>query len=258
MHWVVQQNLLSPVTFGALQVALESRAVPYTAVRLIPFLNLLSPDIELDAPDVFVYGSTGLGVVAKAKGWLPGYTDANLDYSLYLQHYGHEMLNADAVVLPLGQLERIWDRFFIRPTSDGKQFAGEVMSWEQLDVFRNGVRDVADDEGVTLTLNDCVAMASCKTIFAEYRFFVFDGEVVTGSRYKVGEIVESSTSIPASVRQYVQQQVRRWQPNRAFAIDVADTTEGLKIIELNSAHSAGFYAADLGRIVDAVEAMVSG
>lgn len=98
-------------------------------------------------------------------------------------------------------------------------------------------------------------MASCKTILAEYRFFVFDGEVATGSRYKLGQRVEASTVVPASVLAYVKEQIGCWQPNRAFAIDIAETSDGLKIIELNSAHSAGFYAADLGRIVDAVGRM---
>ena len=98
-------------------------------------------------------------------------------------------------------------------------------------------------------------MAPCKEILAEYRFFVIDGEVVTGSQYKIGDQVQSSAAVPSDIYNYASEQAARWQPNRAFAIDIAQTPEGPKIIELNSANSAGFYACDIGKIVDAVERM---
>lgn len=253
MHWILQQNLLSQVTFSAMQDVLTMRGIRHTPVNLIPFVNMLHPDVDVSEESVFVYGSTGLGSVARAKGWLPGYFDEDLEYSLYLKHYGEEMLNHDAVVATLGQLERKWDQFFLRPTADSKQFAGEVMTWEKFEEFRNGVRTVEDAEGVTLTLQDTVIMAPIKEIRAEFRFFVIAGEVVTGSRYKIGNLVQSSTEIPEAMLVYARHQVSRWQPNSAFTLDVAETDEGPKIVELNSANSAGFYACDLGCIVDAVE-----
>lgn len=73
------------------------------------------------------------------------------------------------------------------------------MTWDELERFRSGVRSVEEDEGVTLTLQDTVVMASWKEIYAEYRFFVFDGEVVTGSRHKFGDQVAASVDVPDSV-----------------------------------------------------------
>lgn len=253
MHWVLQQNLLNEQTLAELQNQLAKRQIPFTTVKLIPFLNALSPDIQIDDKAVFTYGSTGLGHVSKSKNWRPGYFDENLDYPLYQKYFDKEMLNFDAVSSPMGDVEKKWERFFLRPASDSKQFAGEVMTWEQFEDFRNGVRLVEEDDGVTLTLKDVVVMAPCKEILAEYRFFVFDGEVVTGSRYKIGDRVQSSTEVPSDIYYYASQQVVRWQPNRAFAIDIAQTNQGPKIIELNSANSAGFYACDIGKIVEAVE-----
>ena len=49
--------------------------------------------------------------------------------------------------------------------------------------------------------------------------------------------------------------VDRFQPARAFVLDVADTLEGPKVIEVNNFNSAGLYACDVGKIVDAIEAM---
>lgn len=253
MYWVLQGNLLNEKSLADLQMGLSSRQIPFSTVKLIPFLNALSPDVEIEADAVFPYGSTGLGHVSKSKKWRPGYFDENLDYLLYQKNFGTEMLNFDAVAAPLGEVTQHWERFFLRPASDSKQFAGEVMTWEQFEVFRHGVRLVEDDDGVTLTLQDVVVMAPCKVILAEYRFFVFDGEVVTGSQYKVGDLVRSATDVPLHIHSYVVDQVARWQPNRAFAIDIAQTYDGPKIIELNSANSAGFYSCDVGKIIEAVE-----
>jgi hypothetical protein len=256
MHWVVQQNLINPLTLAELLQHLSKRNIEYTLVTLAPLINVLSPDVDVQAPNIFTYGSTGLGPVSREKGWAPGYYDDNLDYRHYLQHYGTDLLNHDAIIAPLGQLEKQWDQFFLRPISDGKSFAGEVMDWEYLTDWREKVKEVENDVGVTLTVSDLVAMAPCKEIYAEYRFFVIDGKIVTGSRYKVGDRVQSSSrDVSDEVVQYARAQVSRWQPNCAFAIDIAQTSEGLKVIELNSANSAGFYACDIGAIVEAVERM---
>ena len=51
------------------------------------------------------------------------------------------------------------------------------------------------------------------------------------------------------------QVARRSRAARAFVLDVADTLEGPKVIEVNNFNSAGLYACDVGKIVDAVEAM---
>jgi hypothetical protein len=81
-------------------------------------------------------------------------------------------------------------------------------------------------------------LAPLTEIFSEYRFLVVDGEVVTGSQYK-----------------YAQSMVDLWNPNRAFAIDIALTKNGYKVIEINSINSAGFYHCDIGKFVNAINNM---
>lgn len=46
-----------------------------------------------------------------------------------------------------------------------------------------------------------------------------------------------------------------WQPARAFVIDIALTQESYKIVEINCINSAGFYAADVSKIVNAIQKM---
>ncbi len=254
MHWILQANLIHPDTLAGLVRALESRATGYSLVRLIPFFHQLEAPAPAPRGAVFVYGSTGLGRVARAQGWRPGYFDQNLDYELMLERYGALALNAGAVCASLAEMPRRFDRFFLRPVLDDKSFAGTVMTWAEFEVFREGVGHVSEEQDATLRLCDRVVAAPLAEIAAEYRFFVVAGRVVTGSRYKLGDRVASSTEVPLEVGLFAQSCVDRWTPNEAFTLDVAVTPAGLRVIELNSANSAGFYACDVGAFIDAVNA----
>lgn len=252
LHWVIQDNLINPQTRDTLVLLLKERKVPFTLVKLVPFFHQIDGEVEADGRGIFVYGSTGLGEVAKARGWRPGYFDQNLDYELMLKHYGELALNAGAVCAPLGELPRAMECFFIRPVLDNKSFAGTIMTWDEFEAFRAGVANIADEEDATLRLSDRVVMAPLTAIRAEYRLFVVGGVVVTASRYKLDDRVESSVQVPAEVINFAENAVELWQPNDAFTIDIAETDVGLRVIELNSANSAGFYACDIGQIIDAV------
>jgi hypothetical protein len=258
MHWIIQENLINPATRDELLRVLNERNCSVVLAKLVPVFDVLMHEVSVPAGPVFVYGSTGLGNVAKSAGWAPGYYDAQLDYQLMLDRYGELALNYGAVCCPLGELPPQPAPFFVRPVLDNKSFAGTNMeSWEEFEEFRAGIARIADDPEAKLRLTDVIAAAPLTRIDAEYRFFVINGRVVTGSRYKVGDMVRSSSSVPADVAQFAQQCVDVWAPNEAFTVDIAVTPGGLRVLELNSANSAGFYACDMGNIVDAVEAMLA-
>lgn len=252
MHWIVQENLINPATRDHLVSLLQDRKTPFNLAKLVPFFHQLEVDLAEPVGPVFVYGSTGLGHVAKARRWRPGYFDAGLDYEVMLAQYGDLALNAGAVCAPLGEMQRRFDRFFVRPVNDEKSFAGGVMTWEAFEAFRAGVGGVADQQDATLHLSDRVVVAPLTEIAAEFRFFAVGSRVVAGSLYKLGDRVHSSGHVPLEVARFAQDCVDLWAPNQAFAIDIAVTPQGLRVIEVNSANSAGFYACDVGAIVDAV------
>jgi hypothetical protein len=47
-----------------------------------------------------------------------------------------------------------------------------------------------------------------------------------------------------------------WQPDDAFVLDIAETSEGFKIIEINCLNASGFYACEMDKVVIALEVMV--
>lgn len=95
-----------------------------------------------------------------------------------------------------------------------------------------------------------------KDIYQEYRFFVIDGKVVTGSLYKQGGKPLSSPIVNDDVLQFAEDMVNIWCPDRGFVIDIAVLPDNeLKIVELNNLNSSGFYSCDIGKIVNAIECM---
>ena len=252
MFWVLQKNLFNEVAFDSLQAQLIAQDTPHAVVSLRPFVHEISPDVDVAGP-VFVCGSTGLGTVARAKGWKPGYFDENLDYRLLLENYGAHLLNADAHTATLREITEVADSIFVRPVGDGKQFAGEVMTRAAFLEWRARVIALDGDSTLTtLTADDLVVTARPKQIHAEYRFYVVDGQVVTGSMYKRGDRVHYSARFDERVQAFAQARADQWQPNRAFCLDVADTPDGLKVIEINAINSSGFYACDMGKFVHAI------
>jgi hypothetical protein len=255
MFWILQRNLFNEQAFQSLQDQLVVQETPHAVVHLRPFVHDIEPDVDVAGP-VFVCGSTGMRHVAKRKGWQPGYFDDNLDYRLLLQHYGKRMLNDDARVLPLQDAHITDSHAFVRPAGDDKQFAGQVMTQAEFSEWR--LRVVAlegESTYTTLGAKDLIVIARAKPLHAEYRFYVVDGNVVTGSLYKRGDRVHYDAHVDSDVTRFAQECADIWCPSRAFCLDIADTPDGLKVLEINAINSSGFYACDMGKFVNAINAL---
>lgn len=250
MFWVVQDNLEREPGFFNLVEALQRQGVQYKLVRIVPFSHELIDDFDV-AGSVMCIGSLAMRNVAVKKGWTPGVFDENLDHQTLNKQYKEHMLNYDAKFYKLGEAEKHWDKFFARPDGETKQFTGQVFSWDEFADWRKSIAKI--DRYSTLTLDDTIVMCPVKTIYAEWRTFVVDGKVITGSMYKHGDRVIYSDMLPEYVLKFAQDMVNLWQPNRAFTLDVCETPEGMKIVEINSINSSGFYACDMGKFVNAIE-----
>jgi hypothetical protein len=253
MHWLIQENLINPQTLQHLKDALTRQREPFTTLRMVPIFNEIDgvpPSIQ---EPCFGYGSTGMKKVVNQLGLAPGYIDDNLEYPTFLKHYDDRTLNVDAHVASVKDLRPEWETFFVRPVDDRKAFAGTIMTREEWPTFQENIANISDDPDATLRSSDDIIAAPLKTILAEYRFFVIGHRIVTGSRYKHGDVVESVKNAPENILAFALDCVEHWSPNVAYTLDVAMTPNGPKILECNSANSAGFYACDLDAIVQAVK-----
>lgn len=277
MLWVVQNNLYNEYGYKKFLTALDRMGSDYVVVKPVPFSDILLPpdfdsmtqnveDVEepyID-PDqnIIICGAITLGKISQARGWSPGtYVNENFDYSKWLEGFGREnLLNGDSVVCRIKDAECEGDSVFLRPTKDTKAFTGTVMTKEFFYNWKEKIVAIEETEFSPLHGNTEIMMSSVKKIHAEYRLFVVDGKIVTGSIYKQGCNGISQlnnmnvTMMPdEEVLEMAQKMIDKWQPAIAFVIDVAKTDEGLKIIEINNFNSAGFYSSDVFKIINAIE-----
>lgn len=252
MFWVVQENLNNEIGFGRLIHAINQRSLPHEIVKVIPFSHELVPEPQIPEGPVIVSGSTALSKVAMERGWKPGaFLNDNFDFSVWKERYQGLLLNEDATIEEFGKLNPL-EPVFIRPCSDHKTFAGFVIEPEKMKSWQAQILGISDAYA-TLTPATLVLAATPKPILMEFRFFIVEGRVITGSLYKVGAHLRVARECDETAQAFAEAAAQTWQPDSAFVLDIAITPAGPRIIEINCLTSAGFYESDVDRLVDALE-----
>ena len=255
MHWIVQSNLFREEAVIELIDTLNRLELKNTLIKTIPFTKILEPEPEtIPGEKIITIGSTSLARIAKDRGWTPGsYWNDNFNYQSCLDNYGSMMFNANAFIIPFRELRKGILPAFIRPLDDMKSFNGGIVYPEEgFEEWQENINRYGD----TLTGDTLIVVAPPRDdIYAEYRFFVVDGKVVTGSSYKMGGVAFQKLTVPEEVYAYAQTAVDIWSPDRAFVLDIADASNGLKVIEINNLNSAGMYNCNVGKIIIALEDM---
>lgn len=126
------------------------------------------------------------------------------------------------------------EKLFIRPMNDVKTFNGGVYTKE------------------TFHYKGDVAIAKIKEISQEYRFFVVNKEIVSGSSYKLNGKFFESENIDDGAILFAKEMIGLFNEDN-YALDIAKVNNEYKIVELNCINSAGFYKNDLFKFVIAIE-----
>ena len=272
MRWIIQGDLSKEDGLSNLIKAVKDKNLDYRLVKPIPFTNLIV-DLDLDingynADDIpqwtiendkpmITMGSYTLARIAQQRKWTPGsFINENFEFSKWVKGWGIDnMLNGDAteakvkdIIVPDG-----FDKIFARPSEDTKFFAGQVFERDNLRFWLKEVMACEDSE--TLNAETYIIIAPYKEILAEYRLFVIDGIIVTGSLYKIKDQVITGVHLDPVAIDFAKKMIAKWEPDRAYVLDIAITENGPKIIEINNMNSSGFYKSDVSKIVDAIETM---
>jgi len=258
MHWLVQRSMYREQGEAVLLETLERFGIPHDVVSVSRETGLLEPDVSPQGL-VFVCGTYHLARVAAERGWLPGtFMNEDHDHRAWVANWGARMLNAGAVTCRVADLNPASGRVFLRPAGDNKYFDGRVLDAGAAVAWRDAIvagcaspfpcsERVGPDTVVT--------HGPAFEIYRETRFFVVDGVVVTGSTYRYCGNVVSSPDVDPAARDLVREAISVWQPARGFVVDAALTDSGWRIVEVNCLNTAGFYGADVQRLVMAIESM---
>jgi hypothetical protein len=253
VSWIVQSNLGTDKIHLTIKDACHKLGLSCSFVERIPFSKEL-PDVPTDVPTIF-YGSTRfVNTIFTSKKWSPA---AFFDPDTFLATvwgpaYGEHWLNQGAKFTTLGEF--IWephlsDRlFFVRPVRDLKEFNGGIWSFGQLRRWNSGLlkTDLGSEQ-----LNDIPILVSDPWgISREWRLFMVDGKVSSASQYKLKDTLFLDANVPQEVLTFGEQMAKIFSPHKIFILDICESAGNLYVLEVGCINSAGFYAANVKKIVE--------
>ena len=264
MFYVIQENTFREDNYDNLLKSIERLGLPYEIVKSRPFTE--DVEFKTERKDVFVFGSVKLARTGRKYGWKPGsLLNDNHDYNVYSKQWNDWLLNKDSRVVKFGD-EFDWDakqvEYFIRPCADSKTFTGKLYDWHSWHKFKddhfaeqerfarlnNGERSSSLDE------NSLIQVATPKKILKEFRFWAVGGKIATGSLYKMGSSVIRGSLVDDGALDFAQSMVDKFQIASSFVIDVAMVdADTYKIVECGCINSAGFYYANMQKLIMALE-----
>jgi len=264
MYYVIQENMFSEPNYDILIQTLERMGLEYEIVKVRPFIEDF--EFKTKRKDVFCFGSVKMTRLAKKYEWYPGsLLNENHDYRVYSQHYKENLLNYDSVIQKFGEpisesISNINGIFFARPCEDTKTFTGKSFFIEDWEEFKNGMLD--GNETTSLTYDTPIQVCSHKLITKEFRFWIVDGKVVTGSQYRAGNLIYSTNLVDEGAKWFCLGMVSEMAENSyrladAFVMDVCEVLiygkPEYKIVECGCINCAGFYSADMQKLINALE-----
>jgi ATP-grasp domain, R2K clade family 3 len=276
MHYVIQENTFREENYGNLVKAIDRLGLERTTVRIYPYIDKITvaidaPDGHVPSPDdlpaldlsgkIFVFGSVKLARIAAEKEWLPGSLVSDRhDFLHYGPIFGKHMLNSDSEIRSFFDLtlkdvkDGIWKsdhaRLFVRPTHDGKLFDAGLFTRDEWDKKSESIRINKPD---LLAVYEKIQIAAPKKVQKEIRVWIIGGKVVTASQYRLNMNYCVDAAVEPAALEFAQSMADIHCIADAFVMDVCWCEDEWKIVELGCINSAGFYLADMQRVIMALE-----
>lgn len=251
--WLVQTNIVpESVTPVVLQRACESQRRPYQAISVLPGSQALPPMPEVaKGGSVVFHGRSRLILNALASPWKHGvfFDPATFRHGAYAEGFGERLLNHGAEVVTWRELleraEGASGYRFLKPNDDFKGFTGQAIDLSAAPAL---YQSLIDKRGGADLLDMQVVVAAAREVDAEWRLFVVDGEIVTGSMYRP----TGGSHLPADLLAFARSAIGAWTPAPVFALDIGWVDRKWKVIECNCFNASRLYDANVERLVQVV------
>lgn len=186
--------------------------------------------------------------------WIPH--NNIMDWSCYSTVIPYNyLLNPDGIILPYGSIiknveniEKLFgNKIFIKPNSPWKAFTGFSTSLDNLFYELNSITQLEKVNKSELTL-----ISSHKQIDnTEFRFWCINEEIITYAPYTwqhnevYSELPEDAIHFVYQILSYLYEYT-----DNGIVIDIVNTPNGLKLIELNALSTSGWYRGmDVDRLL---------
>lgn len=227
--------------------------IPY---GVIPFTSTMTGLDDLDPSDTFIVrGGTKIvqildsgkpdnlsdELIAKLRLGI-SYNQEKFDQAYYSK-LDLPLLNSNPVILNLTDEKDLFASFsvpkFVKPSSDLKAFTAGIM--EAGEVLKYFVESNYHRSGYA---EETALVHDVLYIEAEYRFICLNGKVISGSQYRRNNSTVYSSVIPQSVLDAADEYAPLYEPADIYTMDLAETPNGIKIVEYNCWNGSGLYHMD--------------
>lgn len=258
MKYAIQRNLINQIDLDQIINSLRRNNMEYVLIDIIPFTDNIITDTPMSGLDYFPYGSTKLTNIAYSLGWSGLYFDQKtFNYGAAVANRD-DMLNNNVMSIRSaidffkseiysGNGETSW---FVRPSDDLKHFTGDVVTSKNGHAWFLDMLECASSGSYKLEDDTMVVVSEPVTIYSETRCFVIDGKIIDASLYRNhGQLFKRrvTENIP-----YYQEFADKWLPSPCCVMDIADTSNGVKVVEFNCLNSSGMYSCDIDHIFSEV------
>jgi len=254
MYYVIQENLFKEFHYNTLIEYLNRYNLGHETVPFRPFTDEL--EVKTDRKDVFFFGSVNGAKIAVKKGWNPGcFYNENHDFEKYAPHWWEYMLNNNGhVIEAIDELpEKLPYVFFARPTKDTKVFSGQLFTKDSWNSYIEDLKQGSTIGYITKETKVLVAPPK-QNIQQEIRCWIVDGKIVTMSQYKIGNrVVYQNHDNNEEATIFVNKLLKRFQPARAFVIDICLYQDEYYVVEVNCINCSGFYDGNMSKLIQSLE-----
>lgn len=199
-----------------------------------------------------LYGSIQMCRQAQKLGANYYYIPGNFQMSAIIANWKGLCLNYDSIFLTFEQIknnpDRLFnifgDKIFLKPNLSNKSFTGFSTDRDNFQIEMNtmSLQNVQNDE--------IILVAKHVDIIHEWRFFIFE-EVGCFSPYSWDGNIKEVDDYVLDFAENVSYNI--WRPDEYFVLDVAETSEGLSVIEVNSINSSSLYGCDVQAFIKHME-----
>ena len=241
---MIQYNLIREEQLLKIKDAIEK--YPHEYVSVLPFSHEIKADNPIEGTDYIPYGSTTFVSLANELKWKGCYFDIErFDYEFYIKNR-NDMLNSNVLTIKEAleflknePKNKIW---FTRPSKDLKQYTGLVVNTEEcIKYFSNAL--LADTSSVAQLKPDTkIVLSEPKNIDAEYRWFVVNRKVISGSMYRNNGFLFKQKITDLKMIEEAQKFADGWLPHDNCVMDLALVDGEVKVIEFNCINGSGFYS----------------
>jgi hypothetical protein len=264
--WLIEANV-EGLPSEPLQTQVRRRGMKCHIVKHLPALPAPkdiagTESLPMDACVIFRGTLPLMRHIQASRRWRPGgwCEYRNLACSTYYAYFGPYLLNREYTLLPIAEALRLVDDLFaryasgglvfVRPDSVDKSFTGTLTDRT---TFSHKFLGTAFDPSAL------ILVARAKKLVREWRLIVANDKVIAGSQYRNADAREEAAHCPDEVLRFAAAVLDGviWRPAPMFIMDICDSEDGLRLLELNSFGCSGHYLADVSTVVEAASELAA-